>query len=656
MRVWKRKMAVLLVFAVAAGIIENVPLANVQKTEAATEVRSFPGAVGGGSFATGGRGGTVVHVTNLNDSGAGSFREAVSGSNKIVVFDVSGTIELKSDVVVGSNITIAGQTAPGGSGITLKNYKLGFGGTNVICRFISSRPGERGVAKDYDALGGANGTNTIVDHCSFGWANDEQWGLYSKNDYMTVQYSVVGPSNSFSYHSKGVHGFGIMLGRANVTWDHNLIVHNVSRNFRGKVTGTNPVDFTNNVIYNWGSQTAYGTLGHVNYVGNTLKKGASTIDGNHYLSVGDSGTKPENYSIYLTGNQFLNIDGAKYSNFTENNWAGMKYKSGKNEANTRSDVHFPIKVNGIDVSTALTAESAEDAYEHVLTHAGNGITTEKRTDVDKQVAYETRTGTGTLTGGRAKSEANESQLASIEKYSIQCGVTYEYPSAVTTKDIVDSDNDGMEDTWELERGLNPYDGSDTNGDYCGQGYTNIEYYINDLTVDAFPEGVVELSPILNETPAPTAPPTVKPTETPTPVPTVPPTVKPTATPTVVPTPTPAPTAPPTVKPTAPQTPAPTAPPTPVPTVTPTEPVNPTNSSEPTSYLYGDVDRNGKVTADDALAILKHVVKLQIIDGEISAILADGNHSGTIEATDALETLKVVVKLKKAEEYIHVEYI
>ena len=148
----------------------------------------------------------------------------------------------------------------------------------------------------------------------------------------------------------------------------------------------------------------------------------------------------------------------------------------------------------MDVSAALTLESAADAYNHVIDHAGNGITSDTRTAIDQQVAYETRTGTGYLTGARPYSEANDSQKATIDKYKIQCGVTYEYPSPVLNKTITDSDNDGMPDDWEVARGLNPKDPSDVNGDYCGQGYTNIEYYLNDLTVDAFPAGVVTLSP------------------------------------------------------------------------------------------------------------------------------------------------------------------
>lgn len=463
-----------------------------------SRVLAFPGAVGGGCLATGGRGGEVVHVTNLNDSGPGSFREAASRPNRIIVFDVGGTIELKSSIVLLSNTTVAGQTAPGGGGITLKNYKLGLGGSNIICRFIASRPGE--MRTENDALGGSNGANSIIDHCSFGWANDEQWGLYSINDNYTVQYSVIGPANSFSYHSKGIHGYGIMLGRSNATWDHNLIPHNVSRNFRGKIPGKNVCDFTNNVIYDWGSQTAYGTLGHVNYVGNTLKTGNSTVSGFNYMSIGDSGTAPENYLIYLTGNRFLNKYNQEFNDFSRNNWNGITYKSGsgKNIGNTKSNERFKMIVDGVDVSSVNNVESSEAAYENVLNYAGCGISSEKRIAIDRECSNDTRFGTGYLTGARPYSEADSDEKAQIDKYKIRCGVVYEYPPAVLENDIIDTDRDGMPDEWEIQRGLDPNDPTDSKGDYLGQGYTNIEYYINDLTVDAFPKGVVTPSPTLAE--------------------------------------------------------------------------------------------------------------------------------------------------------------
>lgn len=487
-------------FSAASGYApakkSSAPAANA----ADTQVVAFPGAVGGGKYATGGRGGEVYHVTNLNDSGAGSFRDAVSKSNRIVVFDVSGTIELKGNVTVASNVTIAGQTAPGGSGITLKNYKLGMAGDNIICRYISSRPGPyASTSSGNDAWGGAKGSNSMIDHCSMGWTTDEQWGLYSYNEYYTVQYSVIGPADSWGGHKKGLHGFGMMMGNGNLSFDHNLIIHNVSRNFRGKVPEQKTADFTNNVIYDWGYQTAYGTIGHLNYVNNTLKMGNSTTGGKHYVYV-DSTTKPENFKIYIGGNRILNKDGSVYGGPTYDNWSGVDVKNGigitKNDL--VSQTPFRTIVNGENVSSVGTAESAEASYEHVVNFAGNGIAPDKRTAIDRQCAYETISGTGSCSG----TSAYDASVTDLDKYSIRCGVTYDYPAPVLQKIIVDADNDGMADDWELARGLDPTDPYDVNGDYCGQGYTNIEYYINDLTVDSFPEGVVKLSPESSVPPVP----------------------------------------------------------------------------------------------------------------------------------------------------------
>ena len=482
-------IGVVTILSVPSGINLNN---NTTAVEAASgKILAFPGAVGGGKYATGGRGGEVYHVTNLNDSGTGSFRDAVSKSNRIVVFDVSGTIELKSNILCQSNITIAGQTAPGGSGITLKNYKMGMSGDNIICRYISSRPGPyAATSSGNDAWGGAAGSNSIIDHFSMGWTTDEQWGLYSNNMNYTVQYSVIGPADSWGGHKKGLHGFGMMMGKGNLSFDHNLIIHNVSRNFRGKVQGTYTADFTNNIIYDWGYQTAYGTIGHLNYVNNTLKAGNSTTGGYHWMSV-DSSTSPENFKVYCNGNRLINKDGSFHS-ITNDNWSGVSVKEsiGITKDDLYSATPFQTIVNGTDVSSVNDVESAEASYEHVISFAGNGIAPDKRTAIDRQCADETRNGTGSCSG----TSDYDSTQTNLDKYNIQCGVTYEYPSAVLTKTITDTDNDGMPDEWELARGLNPNDPSDTKGDYCGQGYTNIEYYINDLTVDSFPEGVVILSP------------------------------------------------------------------------------------------------------------------------------------------------------------------
>lgn len=606
MRKFKGILAFILSFSLLIGLVSGISWKNTFETEAASEnILAFPGAVGAGKYATGGRGGEVVHVTNLNDSGTGSFREAVSQSNRIVVFDVSGTIELKSNILVSSNVTIAGQTAPGGSGITLKNYKLGMSGDNIICRFISSRPGPyKATSSGNDAWGGAKGSNSIIDHCSMGWTTDEQWALYSNNEYYTVQYSVIGPADSWGGHSKGLHGFGIMLGKGYCTFDHNLIIHNVSRNFRGKVQGTRTADFTNNVIYNWAYQTAYGTIGHLNYVNNTLKMGNGTTGGFHYVNV-DSTTSPKNFSIYCTGNRMLNKDDSVYSLVTDDNWNGITVKASLTESygitkdSLKSTVAFKTTINGENVSTATTCESAEDSYEHVLEFAGNGISSDTRTAIDLQCAEETRTGTGNLSGTAAYSDGSSSEKENLDKYNIQCGVVYEYPKANYEK-VNDSDGDGMADDWERERGLNPNDASDANGDYCSQGYTNIEYYINDLTVNAFPEGIVEVSPTLDlglntETPSPTASPTIAPTETP-----------------LV-----------TVSPTA------TA------TITPTE--------KPLDFVLGDVDANGNIDAQDALLVLKYAAKLDALS-DLQKKAGDVSKDNSIDAVDALQILKYAAKI------------
>lgn len=457
---------------------------------------AFPGAEGAGKFATGGRGGEIYHVTNLNDSGTGSLRDAVSSGRRIVVFDVGGTINLKSDISISGNISVMGQTAPGGAGITVRNGKLAMAGDNIIVRYVSSRPGEKGSG-DYDAWGGSKGSNSIIDHCSIGWANDEQYGLYSGKN-MTLQYTIIGPANCLSTHSKGTHGFGPMFGAANNSWHHNLICHNMSRNFRGKVDGSNAMDYVNNVIYDWGGQTAYGTFGHENYVGNYFKKGISTRGGDNFGAL-DSGSNYNVTKFFLEGNKMTDRKGSANSTMSNNNWnGGLSLNRNLNyyESHYRASQHFPILVSGVDVSVAQDYETADQAFEHVTSYAGAAINKESRTRIDDEVLNDAINGTGSLSGGGSTSSVSSDV---ISKYSIK-QVNYDeyYPEAILTKEITDSDNDGMPDDWETARGLNPNDPSDASGCYLGGAYTNIEHYCNDLTVDSFPDGVVTLSPTLEE--------------------------------------------------------------------------------------------------------------------------------------------------------------
>ncbi|MCD8091001.1 MAG: dockerin type I domain-containing protein [Clostridiales bacterium] len=312
----------------------------------------------------------------------------------------------------------------------------------------------------------------------------------------TTQWTIIGPANCFSYHSKGIHGFGIMFGKSNTTWHHNLIVHNISRNFRGKVEKTNTAEFVNNVIYNWGYQTAYGTLGHLNYVGNYLKKGEKT-SGIRYINI-SSGSGYENFRFYMTGNKIVEKDDVVIADLGTD-WNYIDYGSTYTKDDFYSSTPFSITSGSEDIAYVNQAESADEAYEHVTSFVGPAVNSDSRTDIDAQVIEETLTGTGNLTGARDLSEASSSQQASIESYGI-VQTTYTYPETTYASDYgdlyTDTDGDGMPDWWELERGLDPYSASktETNGDYCGQGYTNIEYYLNDLTVDSFPEGTVTTSP------------------------------------------------------------------------------------------------------------------------------------------------------------------
>ncbi len=509
---FKRKLMSVLLSAVMIAGSFAAPVMPAA-AEGSSLLPAFPGAEGAGKYATGGRGGTVRHVTNLNSSGEGSFREAASHSNSIIVFDVGGTIDLKNkDLVVSGNVTVAGQTAPGGKGITVRNGKIGMGGDNIIIRFVSSRPGEKGTESDYDAWGGSKGSNSIIDHCSIGFANDEQFGLYSSNMHQTVQYTIIGPSNCVSYHSKGAHGFGAMFGKGQNSWHHNLLCHSLSRNFRGKVEkGSEPMDFTNNVIYDWGYQTAYGTLGHINYANNYLKAGPSTKKGYRFLN-NSSGSSRENYRFYITGNTMRKKDDSYYNKDIENNnqWLGVE---GFNESVYRASEPFKVPaVNGEDATTLSGMDTAEEGYKKVVRYSGAGVHPADNTAsgynyendttrplIDARVLYETYTGTGSLTGARDFSTVKDGSVNSaIKTYGIQ-HINYDdyYPAKSTEQPPADSDNDGMPDEWENARGLNPSK-NDSKDDYLGQGYTNIEYYLNDLTVDAFPPGVVtESEPVGN---------------------------------------------------------------------------------------------------------------------------------------------------------------
>ena len=218
---------------------------------------AFPGAEGHGRFVTGGRGGEIRHVTNLNDKGDGSFRSAVSGnSKKIIVFDVAGVIALNSDITIGGNTTILGQTAPS-PGITLRYYTVNPGANNII-RFIRFRRGqERNVNDGADASTQKQKTGIMIDHCSFSWSIDEVASFYDNNNF-TMQWCTIAESLTNAGHDKGAHGYGGIWGGKLASFHHNMIAHVANRGPRFNGARYDWQGFTNNYdysTYNWENPT-----------------------------------------------------------------------------------------------------------------------------------------------------------------------------------------------------------------------------------------------------------------------------------------------------------------------------------------------------------------------------------------------------------------
>ena len=270
--------------------------AALMSAAALAQTPAFPGAEGHGRYVTGGRGGKVVHVTNLNDSGTGSFREAVKSSKRIIVFDVAGVIALKSDLKFADNITILGQTAPS-PGITLRYYTVQPGNNNIV-RFLRIRRGEeKNINDGADATWQRNKTGIIFDHCSFSWSIDEVASFYDNNNF-TMQWCTVAESLTNPGHSKGAHGYGGIWGGKLASFHHNFIGHLMNRGprFNGARYGwtgytsnknystylwkntvqAENVDFRNCVMYN-AQGTCYGGPGggQINIVNNYYKAGPS---------------------------------------------------------------------------------------------------------------------------------------------------------------------------------------------------------------------------------------------------------------------------------------------------------------------------------------------------------------------------------------------
>ena len=470
----------------------------------------------------------VKHVTNLNDSGPGSLRTAVSGSaKKIVVFDVSGVIALKSDLKIGANTTIAGQTAPY-PGITLRYRTVRPDADNVIVRFIRVRRGqEKDVNDGADAIWTRENDGMIFDHCSFSWSIDEVASFYDNNNF-TMQWCTAAESLNNAGHGKGAHGYGGIWGGKLASFHHNMIAHVTNRvpRFNGaryewdgyksnamydEYKWANPVqaenvDFRNCVMYNWGnSNGCYGGPGggQINIVNNYYKGGPATPDSKAQrvteISVASSGNSSGHPDIYgMTSRYYINGNTTETNSgtITENrDWNGVNYDSGvftidgekwsldtlnlygdevEHKANTDGEMCVRIKMDQPAPEGQVTTHSAATAFDKVMSYCGASL---YRDDVDSRYMEEARTGTATYKGSVTNEDGLIDIVADVNGYTED-----NFPSE-TRPEGFDTDQDGMPDEWETANGLDPNNPDDANLytlDTEKGWYTNVEVYINSL--------------------------------------------------------------------------------------------------------------------------------------------------------------------------------
>ncbi|MBT1703932.1 pectate lyase [Fulvivirgaceae bacterium PWU20] len=415
------------------------------------KIIAFPGADGYGKYTTGGRGGKVVIVSNLNDHGPGSLREALSMKGpRIIVFSVAGNIELESDLEIkNGDVTVAGQSAPGG-GICIKNYPVEIVADNVIIRFMRFRLGDE-KAQQADSFGGTKGKqNILIDHCSISWATDECASFY-RNKNFTMQWCIISESLNKSVHEKGEHGYGGIWGGERASFHHNLLASHNSRMPRFSGSSTTPnspdelVDFRNNVIYNWASNNTYGgEKGRYNVVNNYYKPGPATKSKRLWF-INPSAPYGK---FYISGNC---LDG--HLDVTGNNIKGVKA-----DYPDSAIVNKPFDVE------AIHEQSAKKAYELVLKSAGASL---RRDAVDLRVVSEVRSASSSL--GKNKNGIIDSQ-----------NDVGGWPLLAAVNDERDSDADGIPDNWERRNKLDLKNPKDASERTLNKNYDNIEVYLNAL--------------------------------------------------------------------------------------------------------------------------------------------------------------------------------
>ena len=471
---------------------------------------AFPGAEGHGRYVTGGRAsdGTtkVYHVTTLEDNTSGnipnSLRWALKQSGpRTIVFDVSGIIELKADLTINANTTIAGQTAPA-PGITLRYYTVRPNGNNIIMRYIRIRRGEeKDVNEGADATWARNFKGLILDHCSFSWSIDEVASYYDNRDF-TMQWCSVAEALNNAGHGKGAHGYGGIWGGKQASFHHNLIAHvnNRAPRLNGARYGwdgydktkyintidAERVDLRNCVMYNWGNGNgAYaGQGGYHNIVNNYYKAGPSTKNKTRVFQCGhtnndkdDNGKKIDPKGTHIYGHFYINGNYVTAASSPANyDWNGVIIDDGN------TTIKDTIKLTEPVITGDITTHTAQVAYEKVLANVGASL---YRDAVDTRHVEEAKNGTATYKGSVSGAQGQ------LDKVSDQG--TYELESTSRPEGF-DTDGDGIPDEWETANGLNPNDKSDGNAktiDTTKGWYTNLEVYLNSLVESIMKAGMAD---------------------------------------------------------------------------------------------------------------------------------------------------------------------
>lgn len=474
---------------------------------------AFPGAEGAGMNTTGGRGGNVYFVNSLADTQTGNstthegtLRWCLSQAEpRIIMFKVAGIIEITSRLKILSNTTIVGETAPG-DGICIKDKAITvpsscltavttiscpsvtIDGDNIIIRYIRIRPGDdidnsvdaplENIKFETDCIFGRRHSNIIIDHCSFSWGIDESASFYDNSNF-TMQWCIVAESLRESFHPKGTHGYGGIWGGKSASFHHNLLAHHDSRNPRmcgsrySNLPDEELVDFRNNVIYNWGSNSGYaGEGGSYDFVNNYYKYSSASSNKNRIFAPnGDDGSNSQPADVwgtfYVDGNY---VNG--YPTTISDNWDGIDPKpSTKAVSEIKSNTEFTV--------SSVSTQTAEEAFVSVLAEVG---ASKVRDAVDKRITNEVENGLAPVRGSKGTSKGglidSPSDVGGYPTY------TYNVSEVLT-----DSDYDGMPDEWETANGLDPNDASDRNN-IGSSGYTRLEEYIYRLDLNTPVEEVM----------------------------------------------------------------------------------------------------------------------------------------------------------------------